>query len=625
MDFDLPGPAMAWAFEHNPCAIAVCSGEDFTTVGANAQARRLFPSSDPVGAPVTDHLPAAYRGAARQLLDQVRRTGVPYSTGHHPLTIPRDDGGRTCLDLTLTPWLDPQRRVRGVMAFAVDVTALLTDTSPVAAPDEPGQASDLLTAMHDALLPATLPVLPTLSLAAQYVLAASESSAGGDWFDTVPLPDGRFALLVGDVAAQGPEAAALMSQLQSVARERLLSGADPESVLRSLDRYATHQQDASGATLCLAVLDPADGRLSYLTAGHPPPLVVDRHGGFRYLLPSSGGPLGTRTDYEAAGERLDHDELLVLYSDGLVDDAGTGGSTVHLAHTARELFRRHGDPLAPGDLDGVAAGMVQDLVDRGDVQDDATVLLATRTAPPEPLDLTGPADDESVEAVCERLAEWLTRLGARPIERLALVQACEEVLMNVVEHAYRDRADTGDLGLTASLQEAGVVAVRVADDGRWVEPDREEMGWGLVLAGGLVDRMRLRRTPAGTVVDLRHRLSRSVSLAAARAAVPLVEAPPKMRTRSGRVEVSGRLDRRAASRFRMALLGAAQAGLVPVVVDLSEVTVLTGVAVRELVGAVERGEAHGAPVTLVAAPGTPAQHVLELVAMPYLTREEAAS
>jgi anti-anti-sigma regulatory factor len=151
------------------------------------------------------------------------------------------------------------------------------------------------------------------------------------------------------------------------------------------------------------------------------------------------------------------------------------------------------------------------------------------------------------------------------------------------------------------------------------------MGWGLVLAGGLVDRMRLRRTPAGTVVDLRHRLSRSVSLAAARAAMPLVEAPPKMRTRSGRVEVSGRLDRRAASRFRMALLGAAQAGLVPVVVDLSEVTVLTGVAVRELVGAVERGEAHGAPVTLVAAPGTPAQHVLELVAMPYLTREEAAS
>lgn len=629
MQHEHPGPdsgsSIPWVFEQSPHAMAVCSGEDLTVVECNATARRWLGHDDPIGLAAPDALPERYRSDVRRRLRQVLDTGVAFTTRHQPVVLPRASrDGQVCLDVVLSPWGDPGEPVRGVVVFATDVTHLLQGSVPQAPPLET-EPTGLLAVMHDALLPASLPLLPHLALAASYVLAPSELTAGGDWFDAVPLPDGRYALMVGDVVGHGADGAALMSQLQAVARERLLSGAAPEAMVQSLDRYASHQPEASGATLCVAVLEPETGELSYLTAGHPPPLVVDRQGGFRYLTPSAGGPLGTTPAHRMSGAQLADDELLVLYSDGLVQQQGTqaSGETIDLARAAGSMLA---EPDGSGtlDVDRVATGVMDRLVDRVDVEDDATVLVAARVAPPGALRVALPADDDAVEDAGRQLADWLLQLGARPLDRMAVTQACEEALLNVVEHAYGPE-DRGELRLQAELGRTGHVDVVVADDGTWRDDDRPEVGWGLVLAGGMVDRMRVTRTDHGTSVDLRHRLTRPVALMAAECSAPPAPAEATIRARPGRVEASGPLDRGAAARFRMALLTASRAGILPFTVDLSDATIMTGAAVRELYAAAERGSAHGAPMTVVANPGCPAQHVLELVAMPYLGDEGPAA
>lgn len=629
MQHDSPGPdsgsPIPWVFEQSPHAMAVCSGEDLTVVECNATARRWLGLEDPIGVSAPDALPERYRRDVRRRLQQVLDSGVAFTTRDQPVALPRGSGdGQVLLDVVLRPWGEPGEPVRGVVVFASDVTHLLQGSAPQPAPVET-EAGGLLAVMHDALLPASLPLLPRLSLAASYVLAPTELAAGGDWFDALPLPDGRYALMVGDVVGHGADGAALMSQLQAVARERLLSGAAPEAMVHSLDRYAAHQPEASGATLCVAVLEPETGELSYLTAGHPPPLVVDREGGFRYLAPSAGGPLGTTSEHHMSGTRLADDELLVLYSDGLVQQQHTrvSGDTIDLARAAGSLLAE-ADGSGTPDVDRVASGVMGRLVDRVEVEDDATVLVAARVTPPVVLRVALPADDDAVEAAVQRLADWLLRLGARALDRMAVTQACEEALLNVVEHAYA-ADDRGELRLRAELGRTGHVDLEVSDDGTWRDDDRPEVGWGLVLAGGMVDRMRVTRTDHGTTVDLRHRLTRPVSLLAAECSAPPVPAEAAISARPGRVEASGPLDRGAAARFRMALLTASRAGIVPVTVDLTAATIVTGAAVRELYAAAERGAAHGAPLTVVANPGCPAQHVLELVAMPYLRGEGPAA
>ncbi|HWB36169.1 MAG TPA: PP2C family protein-serine/threonine phosphatase, partial [Rugosimonospora sp.] len=198
---------------------------------------------------------------------------------------------------------------------------------------EPGR--DTVGALQRALLPATVPVVAGARIAARYLLADDEAGAGGDWYDALALPGGRVALVVGDVVGHGIGATAAMAQLGAILRARLRDGAGPAEAVRCLDRYAAEVPAARASTLCLAVLACGTGELEYHTAGHPPPLLVSG-GQARYLPGSGGGPLGTGGPIRFARTRMAPDDLLLLYTDGLVERPGRGaaGSTVELARAA---------------------------------------------------------------------------------------------------------------------------------------------------------------------------------------------------------------------------------------------------------------------------------------------------
>jgi hypothetical protein len=160
--------------------------------------------------------------------------------------------------------------------------------------------------------------LPTV--AARYVPASGNLSVGGDWYDVIDLGDERRALVVGDCVGHGLAAAAAMAQLRSVTRALLLEGRDPAGVLDGLDLFAQRTEDAHCATAVVMTIDRRTGLLTYSRAGHLPPLVAGPDGA-TWLDGGGSRPLAVMSPVEHtnATHQMGDDDILVLYSDGLIE------------------------------------------------------------------------------------------------------------------------------------------------------------------------------------------------------------------------------------------------------------------------------------------------------------------
>jgi hypothetical protein len=163
-------------------------------------------------------------------------------------------------------------------------------------------------------------VLPE-GFAVHYQPATGTLEVGGDWYDVVDLPDGRYGVVVGDVVGTGLSAAAVMGQLRSAGRAVLLESHSPAHVLTALDRFAALVPGAAVSTVFCAVVDPRSGRLRYSSAGHLPALVVDADGAVRLLEDAASLPLAVVDELERpeADVVLPAGSTLLLYTDGLVE------------------------------------------------------------------------------------------------------------------------------------------------------------------------------------------------------------------------------------------------------------------------------------------------------------------
>ncbi|MFJ8588211.1 SpoIIE family protein phosphatase [Streptomyces sp. NPDC093595] len=216
--------------------------------------------------------------------------------------------------------------------------------------------------LQRSLLPRELPRLTAVDLASRYLPAGVGAGVGvgGDWFDAIPLSGLRVALVVGDVAGHGLQAAATMGRLRTAVRT--LAGLDllPEEVLAHLDDLVGRTPEVPGdvppgmppdatapavppgdldldpataATCLYAVYDPVSGRCTAARAGHPPPAVVSPDGTARLIDLPAGPPLGLGglQPYESATVELEPGSLLALYTDGLLkEDRGYGISDTRL-------------------------------------------------------------------------------------------------------------------------------------------------------------------------------------------------------------------------------------------------------------------------------------------------------
>ena len=303
----------------SPSSSRSCAGRLHEVLGARGAAVRVV---DPGGAVVAD----AERGSAdvagralRQALADGRGL-VELDDG--TLAVPLRAGGELfgAVAVAGPNGATPAGQRGALVAHAAERAALIIRRA-LLLEREQHVASTL---QHD-LLPQSLPDLPGVSLAAHFRAGGHGIEVGGDWYDVIPLAGGRVGLVVGDVAGRGVAAAARMGQLRSVARAYALEGHAPAAFAQRMNVYHRALSPDDLTTLVYAVIEPDVGRLRFVNAGHPPPLLVPaaaRRGCSRASTP----PLGV-SDLPVHPETVvdfPPGSAVVLYTDGLIERRGEG-------------------------------------------------------------------------------------------------------------------------------------------------------------------------------------------------------------------------------------------------------------------------------------------------------------
>jgi serine phosphatase RsbU (regulator of sigma subunit)/anti-sigma regulatory factor (Ser/Thr protein kinase)/anti-anti-sigma regulatory factor len=644
------------AFEQLPILLAALDGPDHRLNGMNAAYRAFTGRPDVMGVPYRDAFPGPAGQPLHDMLDRVYQTGQPETrtewraqVGLVPQT-PESAGAlaEAYADFTVLPRRAADGTVNGLLVIATDVTDRVAEQRAAqqqAADAERSHPADrgMAAELQEALLPAALPVLPRARIAARYQAAGQEQSAGGDWFDAIPLADGSVALVVGDVVGHGVAASAAMGQLRAVLAELLATEADLGQILERADAFAARTTALRAATLALAVLDPTGGKLRYTACGHPPPLVIGVDGATRYLEGTGTGPLGTGSPPVLATSALAPGELVLLYSDGLIErpDRTLAEGMAELAVAAAGAVADQALALAadPAAAERVCQRTVE-LLTRTGRADDITTLAVQRLADPVPaLRLELPSVRPSLTTARDAFARWLSRLDAAADDWEALHLALVEVFTNAIEHAY-PRGEPGIIELEATLGDDGNVECRVTDHGSWRQPDPADAdrGHGLMVAGQVIDHLLVSHPPAadgtagsgGTIVTLRHRLGRPAILArghdraraAHQAGPPFAVDTSLAENSAARALVRGPVDITTADQLARRLLAVSRGGTVPLVADLTGVTQLASAGVRALYAVSGQMAAHGQGLTLITVPGSAAHEVLDLVRLAHIAGNE---
>jgi anti-sigma regulatory factor (Ser/Thr protein kinase) len=345
-----------------------------------------------------------------------------------------------------------------------------------------------------------LPDVPGLALAARYMPGAAGTEVGGDWYDVIPLADGRVGIAMGDVVGRGIPAASLMGQLRNALRAYAVEGHSAASVVERLDRLVQALNPGRMATLLYMVLEPDGREVTFANAGHLPALLVEPDRPPRLVEGARGVPLGVLpyASFEEASTTVAPGATLVLYTDGLVEVRG-----ISLEIRLDELRRIADEPFeGPNEL---CESLLSQLLPEGAGSDDVAVLaLTTAPASSDRLTLTLPAEPEALITARRALRNWLTEVGTDAESLYDITLATGEACTNAIEHAYAPGEATFDLEAMRGHDE---IKVLVRDHGSWRAPRGQNRGRGLKLMETLMDEVKVRREETGTTVELRRRVA----------------------------------------------------------------------------------------------------------------------
>ncbi len=231
-------------------------------------------------------------------------------------------------------------------------------------------------ALQRDLLPRSVPDLGEYRFAHSYRTA---NEVGGDYYDFLPLPDGRVVLVVGDASGHGIGAGLLMAIANATLKTAIDVDPEPERALSILNRTLCRTGDRRAfMSLFYGVLELDTGKLDYICAGHPFPMLRRRDGRIEEL--GTGGlPLGLKADLAPRGGRttIERGDILVLYSDGLVEAIRGDGEAFG--------YERFGDLLSnsasPQAMHDHILGEFDRFVGDGTLHDDLTLVVMARDDP----------------------------------------------------------------------------------------------------------------------------------------------------------------------------------------------------------------------------------------------------
>jgi serine phosphatase RsbU (regulator of sigma subunit)/anti-sigma regulatory factor (Ser/Thr protein kinase) len=372
--------------------------------------------------------------------------------------------------------------------------------------------------IQQTLLPKELPSPPGWQIDAFYRPARA---VGGDFYDFIPLSDGRLGFVVGDVTDKGVPAALVMATTRSHLRAAAQRSKSPGTVLADVNETLVGEMPHGMFVTCLyGILDTGSGEVRFANAGHNLPYVG--HDGDVVELRATGMPLGLMTgmDYEEVTATVDAGAVMVLSSDGIVEAHDDGG----------DMFGFDRVRAAIGSCEDTdVIGHLLETFDRfvgsqSEPEDDVTLVSMRRTAGAEAAaevfagttvlaEFSVPSEEGNERAAMELVAASLADVGL-PADRLErLKTAVAEAAMNAIEHGNGGDPDL-DVGVRV-VARGDEITVQITDRGGTEQaeaetPDLEAKlagdqaprGWGLFLIQNMVDEMRTHTTDDGHVIEL---------------------------------------------------------------------------------------------------------------------------
>jgi anti-sigma regulatory factor (Ser/Thr protein kinase) len=343
-----------------------------------------------------------------------------------------------------------------------------------------------------AALPSSLPGGLGLVFDGVYIAARREARIGGDWYDAVRLADGRIVISIGDVTGSGLSAAVTMVSMRQVMRGVAQVYADPAAIIEAADRTLKTERPELMVSAFVGVLDPIERTLTYVSAGHPPPVLKTAEGNV-LMLAGRGLPLGLRLHEEEPPQiaEIPADALIVFYTDGLTEATRDPieGEELLRATLRNERIFRHAHP---------ARAIYDAMLPRG-THDDVAILTIVAHGPPErPHRWTFDCSDEEAARTARRLyAGTLEAIGLTPEDRYTAELIFGELLGNVVRYA------SGVIDVELEVQAPNPV-LHVLDRGRGfrLEPKLpsdllSERGRGLFLIRSLAIDFNVTRRAGG--------------------------------------------------------------------------------------------------------------------------------
>lgn len=234
-----------------------------------------------------------------------------------------------------------------------------------------GEQRGLAETLQQALLPDPPVPPPGLEVAVRYAAGAAGVEVGGDWYDVVPLENGRMLAVVGDVSGRGVDAARVMAALRFGLRAYAAEGESLPVLVGKVAGLLDVVRDGHFATLLALVVDVAERRCEVVNAGHLSPLVLSGEGA-HFLATKVAPPIGvTAAPYEASTHRLPQGATLLAFTDGLVERRSDSLDDGLEALAAVAAGHR-------GDLDSLVGTVLRELASDGG---DDTAILALRWRP----------------------------------------------------------------------------------------------------------------------------------------------------------------------------------------------------------------------------------------------------
>jgi serine phosphatase RsbU (regulator of sigma subunit) len=238
------------------------------------------------------------------------------------------------------------------------------------------QELSIARAIQQALLPQGLHDYPHLAITGMHYPC---HEVGGDYFDAFPAGEERIAFLIADVSGKGLGAALLTMMLQG-ALSAMAMAMDPVRLFNHINKFlCEHGGVGRYATMFFALLD-RDGRLEYIKAGHPSPLLL-RRGQVSELYSEGSFPVGLLADAEfsAASLQLEPDDTLVLFSDGITEAENPEEELYGVSRLREALAAQQNAPLET--LKQTVLDSVEEFSRGASQSDDMTLLIARYRAP----------------------------------------------------------------------------------------------------------------------------------------------------------------------------------------------------------------------------------------------------